>query len=43
VGDTVRSSDVAIGTVTEGEGPPILLVHGGMRTAANWAPLWRAS
>jgi pimeloyl-ACP methyl ester carboxylesterase len=41
VGDTVRSSDgVAIGTMTEGDGPPLLLVHGGMRTAANWAPLW---
>jgi pimeloyl-ACP methyl ester carboxylesterase len=41
VGDTVRSHDgVAIGTMTEGEGPPLLLVHGGMRAAANWAPLW---
>ena len=41
MGDAVRSGDgVAIGTMTEGEGPPLLLVHGGMRTAANWAPLW---
>ena len=39
--ETVRSSDgVEIGTVTEGTGPPLLLVHGGMRTAAGWAPLW---
>jgi pimeloyl-ACP methyl ester carboxylesterase len=37
----MRSSDgVTIGTTTEGEGPSLLLVHGGMRTAANWAPLW---
>ncbi len=39
--DAVRSSDgVRIGTVTAGGGPPLLLVHGGMRTAAVWAPLW---
>lgn len=38
--EAVCSSDgVAIGTLTVGEGPPLLLVHGGMRTAANWAPL----
>ena len=37
----VRSSDgVAIGTVTAGEGSSLLLVHGGMRSAAGWAPLW---
>ena len=41
MGDTVVSSDgVAIGIRTEGDGPPLLLVHGGMRTAADWAPLW---
>lgn len=41
VRETVRSSDgVAIGMVTAGQGPPLLLVHGGMRTAADWAPLW---
>jgi pimeloyl-ACP methyl ester carboxylesterase len=39
--EAVHSSDgVAIGTMTEGTGPPLLLVHGGMRTAANWTPLW---
>jgi len=39
--EAVRSSDgVAIGTITEGTGSPLLLVHGGMRTAANWEPLW---
>jgi pimeloyl-ACP methyl ester carboxylesterase len=39
--ETVRSTDgVAIGTVTAGAGPPLLLVHGGMRSAAGWAPLW---
>jgi hypothetical protein len=31
VGDTVRSHDGVA---------PLLLVHGGMRTAANRAPLW---
>jgi pimeloyl-ACP methyl ester carboxylesterase len=37
----VRSADgVEIGTVTEGEGPPLLLIHGGMRTVTGWAPLW---
>lgn len=41
VRDAVRSSDgVAIGTVTAGSGAPLLLVHGGMRSAAGWAPLW---
>jgi pimeloyl-ACP methyl ester carboxylesterase len=41
VRETVRSSDgVAIGMVTAGQGPPLLLVHGGMRSAAGWAPLW---
>jgi pimeloyl-ACP methyl ester carboxylesterase len=39
--EAVRSSDgVAIGTMTVGTGPPLLLVHGGMRTAANWNALW---
>jgi pimeloyl-ACP methyl ester carboxylesterase len=41
VRETVRSSDgVGIGTVTAGKGSPLLLVHGGMRSAAGWAPLW---
>lgn len=41
VREVVPSSDgVAIGTVTAGTGPPLLLVHGGMRSAAGWAPLW---
>jgi pimeloyl-ACP methyl ester carboxylesterase len=39
--EAVRSGDgVEIGTLTGGSGPPLLLVHGGMRTAANWTPLW---
>ena len=37
----MRGSDgVAIGTVTEGVGTPLLLVHGGMRTAVSWTSLW---
>jgi len=39
--EAVRTSDgVAIGITTEGAGSPLLLVHGGMRAAAGWAPLW---
>lgn len=41
VREVVPSRDgVAIGTVTAGTGPPLLLVHGGMGSAAGWAPLW---
>src|ERR1700712_449206 len=31
---------VEIGLHTEGTGPPLLLVHGGMASATRWAPLW---
>jgi pimeloyl-ACP methyl ester carboxylesterase len=32
---------VEIGLVTEGSGPPLLLVHGGMVGTACWRPVWR--
>jgi len=39
--ETVTSSDgCTIGVITEGTGPPILLVHGGMRDSTGWAALW---
>jgi pimeloyl-ACP methyl ester carboxylesterase len=31
---------VEIGLVTEGSGPPVLLVHGGMNSANRWASVW---
>lgn len=39
--ETVTGADgCPIGVITEGDGPPLLLVHGGMRSSAGWAPLW---
>lgn len=32
---------VEIGLATEGSGPPLLLVHGGMCSATRWGPLWQ--
>ena len=29
-----------IGCVTDGVGPPLLLIHGGMCTSQRWTPLW---
>lgn len=38
---TVASSDgTPISVVVAGGGSPVLLVHGGMTTAARWQPLW---
>ena len=34
------SDDVPIGLLTAGEGPPLLLVHGGVGQIERWAPLW---
>src|SRR3954469_10086513 len=40
---SVRSADgTAIGFVTQGSGPPLLIVHGGMRSITAWQPLLRA-
>lgn len=37
----VTSADgTGIGLLTAGEGPPLLLVHGGMGCIEGWAPLW---
>jgi pimeloyl-ACP methyl ester carboxylesterase len=37
----VRSDDgTAIGLLTAGSGPPLLLVHGGLSGMRRWAPLW---
>lgn len=38
---SVTSTDgTRIGLLTAGEGPPLLLVHGGMGCIASWEPLW---
>ena len=40
--DVVRSADgTAIGILTGGAGPPLLLVHGGLSGMSSFAPLWR--
>jgi len=37
----VTSADgTEIGLLTAGDGPPLLLVHGGMGCIESWAPLW---
>ena len=37
----VTSADgTEIGLLTAGDGPPLLLVHGGMGRIERWAPLW---
>ena len=39
----VTSADgTEIGLLTAGDGPPLLLVHGGMGCIESWAPLWPA-
>lgn len=38
----VTSADgTEIGLLTAGDGPPLLLVHGGMGRIERWAPLWQ--
>jgi pimeloyl-ACP methyl ester carboxylesterase len=40
---SVTSSDgVRIGLLTDGSGPALLLVHGGMGTINSWQPVWGA-
>jgi pimeloyl-ACP methyl ester carboxylesterase len=37
----VTSADgTEIGLLTAGDGPPLLLVHGGMGCIQSWEPLW---
>jgi pimeloyl-ACP methyl ester carboxylesterase len=36
----IGSDGTAIGIATAGAGPALLLVHGGMTSAARWEPLW---
>lgn len=39
--DVVRSADgTPIGILTAGQGPPLLLVHGGLSGLSRFAPLW---
>jgi len=39
----VTSADgTEIGLLTAGDGPPLLLVHGGMGCIASWQPIWGA-
>ena len=38
---TVSSADgTEIGLLTAGDGPPLLIVHGGMGCIERWAPIW---
>ena len=39
-GSVVSADGTRIGYITAGVGPALLLVHGGMCSAARWAPLW---
>jgi pimeloyl-ACP methyl ester carboxylesterase len=40
---SVTSADgTGIGLLTSGDGPPLLLVHGGMGCIASWRPAWPA-
>jgi pimeloyl-ACP methyl ester carboxylesterase len=38
----VSADGTGIGVLTDGAGPPLLLVHGGMTSLDRWAPLWPA-
>jgi pimeloyl-ACP methyl ester carboxylesterase len=39
----VTSADgTGIGLLTAGDGPPLLLVHGGMGCIENWQPMWKS-
>jgi pimeloyl-ACP methyl ester carboxylesterase len=39
-GSVVSADGTRIGFITGGEGPALLMVHGGMCSSARWAPLW---
>jgi pimeloyl-ACP methyl ester carboxylesterase len=38
--EVISPDGTRIGLLTAGEGPPLLLVHGGMGCIQSWAPLW---
>ena len=38
--EVAGADGVSIGLLTAGEGPPLLLVHGGVGQIERWAPLW---
>lgn len=39
-GSVVSADGTRVGFVTDGAGPALLIVHGGMSTSARWDPLW---
>ncbi len=41
-GSVLSADGTSIGFVTEGAGPPLLIVHGGMRSSNGWEPLLAA-
>ncbi len=39
-GSVISADGTRIGFITRGEGPALLMVHGGMCSSARWTPLW---